>query len=521
MTSSLSVILSRKTMPPSDEHDGEKAFGLRRSLGVVSLTAFGIGNTIGAGIFVLTGTTAAHHAGPAVVLSFVLAAVVCLLAGLCYAEFAGLTPVAGSAYSYAYHTLGEGVAWIIGWCLMLEYMFSGALVAIGWSGYFTAALHDLGLELPRAITSAAKIHRSDGHIAWIDWTVDLPAMLVTLACTAMAMLETKVSSTVNAVIVAAKIATILAVICFGAIYVNPDNWRPFIPPNTGVFGEFGWSGVALGASVVFFAYLGFEGVTTLSEEARDPRRSIPASILASLMICSALYVSAGVVITGIANYRQLDVPDPLYFALQVATPGVAWLKVVVIIGAIVGLISVVFFSILGQARIFLAMARDGLLPPAMGRIDKDRHTPVIGTLVAGLIAAATAGLIPLDVLSELISMGTLVPFAVVCAGVLVLRYTHPDVPRMFRTPCVPLIPAAGVVTCVGLMFSLPSDTWLQLAIWLGIGIVVYAAYGYRHSKLRAPAPAVVATRRRESLRDMIRGWRASIRSRLAKSARFK
>jgi APA family basic amino acid/polyamine antiporter len=519
---SLRVMFSRKPLLSSpDESDYAQGPRLRRSLGVVSLTAFGIGNTIGAGIFVLTGTTAAHHAGPAVALSFVFAAGVCLLAGLCYAELAGLTPVAGSAYSYAYHTLGEGVAWVIGWCLMLEYMFSAALVAIGWSGYFTAALHDLGLELPRAITGAAKIHQSDGHIAWIDWSVDLPAMLVTLACTAMAMLETKVSSTVNTVVVAAKIATILAVICFGAIYVNPDNWRPFIPPNTGVFGEFGWSGVALGASVVFFAYLGFEGVSTLSEEARDPLSTIPASILASLTICSALYVGVGIVITGIANYRQLDVPDPLYFALQVATPGAAWLKVAVIIGAIVGLISVVFFSILGQARIFMAMARDGLLPPALGRIDKDRHTPVVGTLVTGLIATVAAGLVPLDVLSELISMGTLIPFAVVCAGVLVLRYTHPDAPRMFRTPCVPLVPAAGVMSCVALMFSLPSDTWLQLAIWLAIGMVFYAAYGYRHSKLRAPGAGIVSIPRPASRRDMISGWRASIRSRLSKSSRFR
>jgi basic amino acid/polyamine antiporter, APA family len=457
---------------------------LKRSLGVVGLTAFGVGGTIGAGIFSLTGNVAAHQAGPAVTLSFILASIACFFAGLCYAEFAAMVPIAGSAYTYAYATLGELVAWLVGWSLVLEWLFAASVVAISWSGYATAALKDLGIVLPAALASAPFAVDAHDHVIATGNLIDLPAVLVTLACTALCLAGTRTSSNVNAAIVIAKVLALVAVVVVGAQYVNPDNWHPFVPANTGARGHFGWSGVAQGAGTLFFAYIGFDGVSCLAEEARDPQRTMPISLFASLLICTLVYVGVSLVITGLTGYGQLGVPDPLYFALSASHAPLGWLKAVVAVVALVGLISVVLASIFGQVRIFYAMSRDGLLPASLGRVTAGRSTPWVGTVVTGGIAAVTAGFTPLDLLGELISIGTLLAFAVVCAGVWILRWVAPEARRPFRTPWVPVVPIVGVLSCLYLMVSLPSDTWIRLVIWMALGLAVYGLYGYRHSKLR-------------------------------------
>jgi basic amino acid/polyamine antiporter, APA family len=478
-------IWSRKSVGTlCNEAASEGPQQLKRSLGIVGLTAFGVGCTIGAGIFSLTGDVAAHQAGPAVTLAFVVASVACFFAGLCYAEFAAMVPIAGSAYSYAYATLGELVAWIIGWCLMLEWLFSASVVAISWSGYVTAALKDLGVIVPAVIASSPFAADAHYHMTRTGCLVDLPAVLVTLACTALLLFGTKASANVNTIIVVAKVLALVALIVAGASYVHVENWHPFVPANSGEFGHFGWSGVARGAATLFFAYIGFDGVSTLAEETKNPQRTVPWSLFASLFICTVLYVGVSLVITGLTSYRGLDVPDPLYYALTTSHMPLLWLKVVIAIVAILGLISVVLVSIVGQVRIFFAMARDGLIPAALGRIEKHRHTPYIGTLVTGVVAAVTAGFVPLGLLGELISIGTLLAFAIVCAGILILRRIAPGARRPFRTPWVPVVPVLGVLSCVALMMSLPNGTWIRLVVWIGVGLAVYVLYGRRHSKLR-------------------------------------
>jgi APA family basic amino acid/polyamine antiporter len=477
-------IWSRKSVDVMRQEAGAVGVHLHRNLGVVSLTAFGVGSTIGAGIFVLSGGEAAHHAGPAVTYAFILASLACFFAGLCYAEFAAMVPIAGSAYSYAYATMGELVAWIIGWCISLEYVFSAAVVAIGWSGYTQSALGDLGIHLP-ALLSAAPVKFVAGHIVTTGTLVDLPAVLVTLGCTLLLVVSTRHSAILNTIIVSAKVAAIGIIIVVGARYVDPANWHPFVPPNAGEFGSFGWSGVARAAGVVFFAYIGFDGISTLAEECHHPQRTIPLSLFAALAICTALYIGVSLVITGLTPYGGLDVPDPIYFALSTVQADLGWLKFLVAVVAVFGLISVILFSLLGQVRILYAMGRDGLMPAALARTSPRFKTPYVGTLWTGALAALTAGFVPLSILGELISIGTLLAFAIVCAGILVLRRTAPEAHRPFRTPWVPLVPILGVLCCVTLMFSLPNDTWLRLIIWLAIGVGVYWAYGHRHSKLRA------------------------------------
>ena len=481
---------SRKTVEMCvAEAYGEGGPRLRRSLGVVGLTAFGVGCTIGAGIFSLTGDVAAHQAGPAVSLSFVLASIACFFAGLCYAEFAAMVPISGSAYSYSFVTLGEGVAWIIGWSLVLEWLFSASVVAISWSGYASAALQDLGLSLPAVLTRGPFALSASGQWGLSGAWVDMPAVLVVAACTALALAGTRTSAAVNTAIVVAKVIALVLIIVMGVKYVHSGNWRPFIPANAGEFGEFGWSGVARAAGTLFFAYIGFDGVSTLAEEARDPQRTLPWSLFASLLICTVLYVSVSIVITGLANYRSLDVPDPLYFALTRAGVSLGYLRGLVAVVAIVGLLSVVLASIVGQVRIFYSMARDGLLPGAFGRLSGSSGIPYLATIITGIAATVMAGVLPLELLGELISIGTLLAFAMVCAGVVILRRIAPDARRPFRTPWVPVVPALGLLSCVALMLSLPAGTWLRLIVWTGIGLLIYAAYGRRHSRLSAAAPA--------------------------------
>ena len=465
----------------------ESGAALPRSLSLFSLTCFGVGSTIGAGIFVLTGTVAAEHAGPAVVVSFVLASFACALAGLCYAEFAGMVPVAGSAYTYAYATLGELVAWIIGWCLILEYLFASALVAIGWSGYAVSMAADFGLALSPAFTQAP-LNVTAAGVTFTGAVINLPAVVVVALCTGLLLAGTRASARVNDIIVVAKVAVILVVGIAGLFYANGNHWSPMIPPNTGDFGDFGISGVVTGAAIVFYAYVGFDAVSTMAQETHNPRRNVPLALVASLAICTALYVLVALMITGLADYRSLNVPDPVYVAIAQAGPALAWAKPLIGAVVVIGLISALLVTVLGQVRIFYAMARDGLLPKLFMAVHPRWRTPHLGTLVTGISTAVIAGLFPLQLLGELISIGTLLAFAIVCLGVIVLRQRRPDLPRPFRVPGYPWVPLAGIVICIALMASLPRDTWLRLAIWLALGFVVYAAYGVRHSQLRQSLP---------------------------------
>ena len=460
-----------------------RSTGLVRRIGFFALTCFGVGSTVGAGIFVLTGTVAAQHSGPAVALSFLIASLACVLAGLCYAELAAMMPVAGSAYSYTYATMGEGAAWAIGWCLVLEYLFAGALVAIGWSGYVQSFLHDIGLVLPTALTLAPFDVDTDRQLIATGSIVNLPAVLVTLLCTALLLRGTEFSAKVNNLIVVAKIAAMLLVVVTGFAYVNSANWIPFIPENSGVDGRFGWSGVLQGAAILFYAYVGFDAVSTLGQEVKDPQRTIPRALLASVAVTTLLYCLVGLAITGLASYRVLDVPNPVYVALNGAGSALGWARGVVTFVAIGGLISVLLVTLLGQVRIFYSMGRDGLLPDAFTRVRRDSHTPHIGTLVTGGIAAIAAGLLPLGLLGELISMGTLLAFATVSAGVIVLRVREPDAPRAFRVPFYPWVPILAVMGCLYLMWSLPQDTWVRLIVWLAIGGAIYVLYGARRSRV--------------------------------------
>jgi basic amino acid/polyamine antiporter, APA family len=456
---------------------------LPRTLGMFSLTCFGVGSTIGAGIFVLTGVVAAEHAGPAVVLAFVLASVACALAGLCYAEFASIVPVAGSAYTYAYATLGELAAWIIGWCLMLEYLFASAMVAIGWGGYAVSMAADFGLILPATLTQAP-FDVGPAGLAATGALFNAPAAAITVVCTLLLLAGTQLSARINDLIVVAKVIAIVIVGVAGLMYANAANWTPFIPPNTGQFGEFGMSGVVTGAAIVFYAYVGFDTVSSMSQETRNAQRVVPWALILSLVICTALYVLVALMVTGLADYRQLSVSDPVYRALDAAGPALAWAKSLVGAVVVVGLISALLVTLLGQVRIFYAMGRDGLLPPLFSAVHPRSRVPSAGTLITGVGAALVAGAFPLRLLGELISIGTLLAFAIVCIGVMVLRRRRPELPRPFRVPGYPWVPIGGVVVCVALMASLPGDTWLRLVVWLILGLALYAAYGYRHSLLR-------------------------------------
>jgi APA family basic amino acid/polyamine antiporter len=469
-----------------DEH-GHR---LSRTLGLRNLVAFGVGSAVGVSLFVQTGPEAATHAGPAVALSFVLASIACLFAALCYAEFAGLVPVAGSAYSYAYATLGEGVAWMIGWCLLLEYLMSGSLVAIGWSGYFSSTLGSFGLHLPDAISGAPLAVTPDGHVFASGKWIDLPAVLITIFVAWLIMRGTELSAKVNDVVVALKILAIFAIVIGAIPFINPHRWVPFMPPNDGVSGHFGPSGVMRSAGILFFAYVGFDSISTLGQETKNPQRTIPLALLISLAICVGLYVSVAMVMTGIADYHTLNVADPIAEALHQQGHKLDWARWCVSIVAVFGLISVLLVTLLGQVRIFFAMGRDGLLPPAFAAIHPVYKTPYVGSIVTGLGAALFAGLFPLDLLGDLVSIGTLLAFAVVSIGVLILRRTMPDAHRPFRTPLMPFTPIAAVLSCVALMLSLSNGTWWRLALWLAVGGAVYAAYGARHSKLRTSKEAL-------------------------------
>jgi APA family basic amino acid/polyamine antiporter len=469
----------------SKESEGQ---ALNRSLGPMALVAIGIGGIIGTGIFVLTGLAAAQHAGPAIVLSFVIAALGCIFAGLCYAEFSSMVPVSGSAYAYSYATLGEFTAWFVGWNLVLEYMFAAATVAVGWSRYAVALLDFFGINfVPPALAAAPMMLAPGGGHALVSSGAlfNLPAVFISILVTVICYIGIKQSTTFNGIIVLIKVAVVLAVIGFGAAYVNTDNWTPFIPPNTGVSGEFGWSGVLRASGIIFFAYIGFDAVSTAAQEAKNPARDMPIGILGSLIICTLLYILMSAVLTGMVPYPQLNDAAPVAVALK-AHPELDWLRFWVLFGALAGLTSVILVMILAQARIFLTMARHGLLPPVMGKVHSKFRTPHVATAVTGIFAAAVSGSLPIGLLGELVSIGTLIAFVVVCIGVLVLRYKRPELPRPFRVKAVWPVALLGIGFCSTMILSLPNDTWLRLIIWTIIGVIFYFAYGYKHSKLRNP-----------------------------------
>lgn len=439
---------------------------LERSLGLITLISLGLGAIIGAGIFVITGQIAANHTGPSIALSFIIAALGCACVGLCYAEFASLIPVAGSAYTYAYATLGELFAWIIGWDLVLEYLFSASTLAVGWSGYALSLLQDFGIHLPPALSQSP---------------CNVPAMIVVALMTGLLVVGIRKSSQVNTVIVAIKVTAILLFIAFGVFCINQQNWVPFIPQNSGEFGAFGWSGVLRGSGMIFFAYIGFDALSTVTQEAKQPQRNIPIAMLVALLVSTFLYICVSLVMTGIVPYHQLNVADPIAMAVNAMGTQFQWLRPVIKLAAIAGLSSVVLVNLMAQSRILYTMATDGLLPPVFSQVHPQFKTPYVPTIGSGILAMLLAGLFPIEVLGNLVSIGTLLAFGIVSIAVLILRRSQPDLDRPFRTPFMPWIPLLGALTSFGQMLSFSPNNWLRLFAWLLIGLVIYFAYGRSRS----------------------------------------
>ncbi|MDR0646667.1 MAG: amino acid permease [Elusimicrobiota bacterium] len=503
----INKLLARKSIDKLVLQSNDKNRSLKKILGPADIVLLGIGCIIGAGIFVLTGQAAAQYAGPGIVLSFVLSAVGCAFAGLCYAEFAAMIPLSGSAYTYSYATMGEFLAWIIGWDLILEYLFAASSVAVGWSGYVVSFLADIGLNIPPEFCNAtgARLVQIPGPgwtsigagtvsalsesgidistLPQVTGVFNFPALLIIALCTFILVIGIRESSKVNNIIVFIKLTVVLLFIAIGIKYVKPENLTPFIPQNIGGFGNFGWSGILRGAGVVFFAYIGFDAVSTVAQEAKKPQRDIPIGILVSLGVCAVLYIAVAFVLTGIVKYTFLNVPDPIAVGVDVMGTA-AWLKPLIKIGAVAGLSSVILVMLLAQPRIFFAMANDGLLPPVFRKVHKKFQTPHLTTVITGGAAMILAGFLPIGVLGEMVSIGTLLAFTLVCFGIWRLRHTQPNTPRPFKTPWVPFVPIMGIFICLAQMFSLPMMTWLRLIIWLAIGFLIYFLYGIKHSVLR-------------------------------------
>jgi APA family basic amino acid/polyamine antiporter len=466
--------------------DAEYSYGLKRSLGAFDLVLLGIGGIIGAGIFVLTGQAAAANAGPAIALSFTAAAVASALAGLCYAEMASMIPIAGSAYTYAYATMGELVAWVIGWDLILEYLVGAATVSVGWSGYVCAFVKNVtGHELPAKWTHAPYIwnEAATPHLQSTGAIINLPAVFIVLGVTTILVVGIKESARFNGIIVLVKVAVVLMFIAAAAPFIRHENWVPFVPPNTGSFGQFGISGILQGATKVFFAYIGFDAVSTAAQETKNPQRNLPIGILGSLVICTVLYIAVSLILTGVVHYTKLSVPHPI--ALGIAVTGSHLLETVVEIGAIAGLSSVMLVLLLGQPRIFFSMAHDGLLWPFFAKVHPRFGTPHVTTILTGGACALAGALLPIDILGELTSIGTLFAFLLVSLGVMILRLKRPDIPRSFKVPFGPyFVPIGGVVTSGLLMYTATTNTIIRLFAWMAVGLIIYFTYGVKHSVLR-------------------------------------
>ena len=463
------------------EADGHK---LSKTLGPFSITAMGIGAIIGAGIFVLTGTAAAQYAGPSIMLSFILGGVVCGFVGLCYAELAAMLPVCGSSYTYTYATLGEVFAWMIGWDLILEYAMGAATVAVGWSGYVVSILRNFGIVIPPTLAAApgTEVTLLDGSTATA--IVNLPAALIIAAITTLLVLGTKESARLNNIMVAIKLFVVVAFIGVGAFFVDTSHWHPFIPESTGEYGHYGLSGILRGSAVVFFAFIGFDAVSTAAQEAQAPQRDMPIGILGSLVICTLLYVAVAAVLTGLVPYDQLNVSDPIAKGVDVI--GLTWFSILVKIGALTGLTTVILVLLYGQSRIFLTMSQDGLLPRLFAHLHPTLNTPYRSQILIGAVVAVVAALVPINILGEMVSIGTLFAFILVCGAVIYLRRSDARVYRPFRVPGVPVVPICGILFCLLLMSGLPLFTWLRLVIWMAVGMAIYFMYGIRHSVLRHP-----------------------------------
>lgn len=501
-------IFATKSIEKLQAEANDKEHGLNRALSAKNLVALGVGAIIGAGIFVVTGQAAAQYTGPAIVLSFVVSGLACAFAGLCYAEFASMIPISGSAYTYAYATLGEFFAWIIGWDLILEYLFAAASVAVGWSGYVVSFLHDFGIHFPTYLTAAtgevlvdvpgegwktltkqltdtlASSGISVDSLPHVTSIMNLPAMLIIGVLTVLLIMGIRKSANFNNVMVFIKVVVIIIFIIIGFAYVKAENWTPFIPENTGEFGHFGWTGILRGAGVIFFAYIGFDAVSTAAQEAKNPQRDMPKGILGSLAISTVLYILVAIVLTGIVPYTFLNVADPVAVGVNAMGEGMFWLRPVVKLAAIAGISSVILVLLLGQPRIFFSIAKDGLLPKFIGKVHPKYKTPWVSQLITAFFAIILAGILPIDVLGKLVSIGTLFAFVIVCISVIILRRTRPDIHRPFRTPWVPFIPALGALICLAQMFALPLTTWIMLISWVTLGLIIYFAYGKRNSLLQ-------------------------------------
>jgi basic amino acid/polyamine antiporter, APA family len=503
-----SRLFAKKSIDDLMSQATDSTSGFKRALTATNLTTLGIGAIIGAGIFVLTGQAAAQYAGPGIVLSFIISGLACAFAGLCYAEFASMIPIAGSAYTYSYATLGEFLAWIIGWDLILEYLFAASTVSVGWGGYVVSFLRDFGINIPTAYTAAtgsvmvnipnigwqqqtsnliANLHTQGIDIATLPHVtaiLNLPAMFIVAVLTILLVIGIRESANFNNIMVITKVSVIILFIAIGIAFIKAGNWHPFIPKNTGVWGHFGWSGILRGAGVIFFAYIGFDAVSTAAQEAKNPQKHMPIGILGSLSISTVLYILVALVLTGIVSYTALNVADPVAVGVNAMGKGMFWLRPIVKIAAIAGLSSVILVMLMGQPRIFYSMAKDGLLPPVFSRVHPKYKTPYVSTILTGSVALILAGILPISILGELVSIGTLLAFVIVCLSILVLRKTDPGLKRPFRTPFVPYVPILGALICFVQMAALPLDTWLRLIIWMGIGFIIYFTYGIRKSKLR-------------------------------------